>query len=562
MISAAAVLLSPSGTVHRDIVPALTLGLLAWIVAGYSGLHASGFPCQTSAMDDDVFAADGNGLGLELDGDAGLGDIAQLQTAQAKAKGKAKAKAKGKAKAKAGAGGAGGRRMPVTSCICPRCTFPKYPGSRFCSLGHHKKAWDNMVYQRRSRKEISEEQKKAFDEAMADDGHAGREVEAFALDNPPEMRKKGLVDFTRFERIVGLRVSRDDQDGTRPMTERAFLKYCENTLGLEDEEAAEYWQTLYGDRSIERDNGGFKGAEQLWVPAHKMRLNTRSRYVDNRVVEGSDSMKAPSAEQREMLRKHLERQCPDLADEHFQTDMPVVTPTKKSGQPSLDDPTPEKPNAKVVNLSREKALLQRSMESCLKKVSTELRKASELSAVVREGFDNHPPELRSGDRGLLLFSRIYQFRQETGMRVLDTPAEIIQLVPDAVMATGEGPAPGTPASELQGAEIAKGDQLSEKKQLDFKAWLALPRVQKSKFWEGPVDALMTLEQGHILRESVVACADDAEFLTLKNEWSNAEKALMAVPKAMKQSGDDLLKHLKLKIQEDIRDKKRHGLSCS
>eukprot|EP00435_Cladocopium_sp_Y103_P072148 s111_g39.t1 len=87
-------------------------------------------------------------------------------------RGRAKAKAKVKAKAKSAGrceSAASGRRQPVTSCVCPGCPFPKYQGSRFCSEADHKKAWDNMVYQRRSRKDISEEDKQNFDESMKDD---------------------------------------------------------------------------------------------------------------------------------------------------------------------------------------------------------------------------------------------------------------------------------------------------------------------------------------------------------------------------------------------------------
>lgn len=151
---------------------------------------------------------------------------------KAKAKSKAKAKTKSKAEKSTKTKGAGGKKEPVTSCICPNCPFPKYPGSRFCAANDHKRAWDNMVYQRRSRKNITEEEKKAFDDAMKDDSYAGKAVDTFARDNPPEMRKKGLVDFTQFLRITGERVGRKDSRGEVPMTERAFYKHCEKHFGF------------------------------------------------------------------------------------------------------------------------------------------------------------------------------------------------------------------------------------------------------------------------------------------------------------------------------------------
>lgn len=220
---------------------------------------------------------------------------------KAKAKSKAKAKTKSKAEKSTKTKGAGGKKEPVTSCICPNCPFPKYPGSRFCAANDHKRAWDNMVYQRRSRKNITEEEKKAFDDAMKDDSYAGKAVDTFARDNPPEMRKKGLVDFTQFLRITGERVGRKDSRGEVPMTERAFYKHCENILGLDEAESKEMWREYDQDPQIERDSKGFRGALRLWIPAHEVKSNEREHYVDNRVVEGSDTIKAPSLEDRKIL---------------------------------------------------------------------------------------------------------------------------------------------------------------------------------------------------------------------------------------------------------------------
>ena len=143
-----------------------------------------------------------------------------------------------KAKAQAKAGG-GGKRQPVTMCICPGCIFPKYAGSRFCAEGDHKKGWDNMLYQRRTRKDLSEEDRTAFDEAMKSDDVAGKAVLDFSRDNPPELKRKALVDFAQFRRIVGHRLSAKDEAGDVPMTERAFYRHCDNVLGLEPEEAKE-----------------------------------------------------------------------------------------------------------------------------------------------------------------------------------------------------------------------------------------------------------------------------------------------------------------------------------
>ena len=225
----------------------------------------------------------------------GTGDSKRLS-----AKGKAKAKAKGKAKAKAGAGGLV-KRSPGSSCICPGCPFPKYAGSRFCATADHKKGWDNMLYQRKNRKDITDEDRKNFDESMKDDGVAGKAVLEFSRDNPPEMKRKGLVDFARFERVKGHRLSSKTSAGNVPMTEKAFYKHCENVLCLSEEEASEFWLEFDSDKSLQRDNGGFRGAERLWLPLHEMQSKERDHFVENRAVEGSGDIKAPSTEDRKIL---------------------------------------------------------------------------------------------------------------------------------------------------------------------------------------------------------------------------------------------------------------------
>ena len=135
--------------------------------------------------------------------------------------------------------GGRGRNMPATLCICPGCVFKKYPGSRFCAEADHKKGYDNLLYQRKSRKDLSQEDRDSFDSMMKSDDFAGKTVKDFCKDNPPEMRRKSLVDFSQFTRSKGMRVSSTQQSGSTPMTERAFYRYSEGTLGLSPEESKE-----------------------------------------------------------------------------------------------------------------------------------------------------------------------------------------------------------------------------------------------------------------------------------------------------------------------------------
>ena len=188
----------------------------------------------------------------EDDFESGVGDVSNLmkktpaaETDEATTGQPASGKGRGRGRGRGGRGegrqakGKEAKSGPQSLCICPGCVFVKYPGSRFCAEGEHKKACDNILYQRRSRKDISEAQRQAFDLEMASDQKAGEEVAMFARDNPPSMRRKSLVDFAKFERRRGVRASAKDSLGDVAMTKRAFMKHCTNTLGLEDTEAGE-----------------------------------------------------------------------------------------------------------------------------------------------------------------------------------------------------------------------------------------------------------------------------------------------------------------------------------
>ncbi|CAE7279224.1 unnamed protein product [Symbiodinium natans] len=121
----------------------------------------------------------------------------------------------------------------------------------------------------RTRKDLTETQKAALDEVMKDEAEVGKEVLISYRDSPPEMKRKSLIDFTRFERVFGRRNS-----GEVPMTECAFSKHCENTLGLTDEEMTEWWKEPQDDISNRSE---------------------KENFVENRLVEGSGDIKAPNS---------------------------------------------------------------------------------------------------------------------------------------------------------------------------------------------------------------------------------------------------------------------------
>ncbi|CAE7253612.1 unnamed protein product [Symbiodinium sp. CCMP2592] len=479
------------------------------------------------------------------------------------------------------AGRGGKKAAPVTTCICPNCTAPKYPGSRFCSLFHHKKAWDNLCYQRRTRS-LTDEEKEAFDKGMANDGEAGKVVEQFATDNPPELKKKQLFDFAKFCRVTGQRLSKQVQKGNKPFTERAYYKYAENVLGLSTEEAEEEWKVYVANKTLRRDNEGHKGAERIWIPAHDLDVDTREHYVDNQVIEGSEDFKAPTDADRKMLQDHLRRQHLGFDDERFTftaeqvadvaSGVPPVTPKKKAGtdadkllgETAEDTLTPEKVAA--VNLTREPTQLHRAMDSSLRKIRREFKKVVPVALAAVKEYEQYPAPLRASDRALL------SFWLETGLRCAGKPEDMCWMVPDSSVSSAGpsghvplGPAqsqPGTPnqavsATASEGAADAVSSEfIEQRKLLSFEGFLAEPRTSKNKFWDGGVNVLRELDVVQDSMETLLECKEPQEFLKYKQEWLASEKAFLQLPKAIKQSADDLTKHMKLRIAEDSREKKR------
>ena len=158
-----------------------------------------------------------------------------------------------------------------------------------------------MTYQMRARA-LTEEQKAASDQLMSSDADAGREVEEFAKNNPPEMKKRAWSISPSSSGIIGQRVGQYLQAGRRPFTEKAFLKHCELVLGLTDEEDEEEFKVHVNNKSLKRDNLGHKGAERIWIHAHDLDLDERGRYVDNQILEGSDWIRAPMDADRKMMK--------------------------------------------------------------------------------------------------------------------------------------------------------------------------------------------------------------------------------------------------------------------
>ena len=333
-----------------------------------------------------------------------------------------------------------------------------------------------------------------------------------------------------------------------------------------------FWDELYNDRSVDRDKLGFKGAERLWVPSHQLRVREREHYLDNRVIEGSDAIRAPDMAQRDMLQKHLGRQEACFADEFFQMsdaarrDLRNGVQAESPGTPKAGDAqakapkvTPEKPS-KPVNLSRDRPNLNNMIDAGINKVINDLKKNQQLFKPAVDKWRTHPEELKAKDRAGLSFLRTVQLRHEIVAHVMGSPELIEVIVPAAVSGSSSGEkAPSTPGSQMTGqADAHLLTEAVNKQKRSLKDVLQDQAVAAGQCWDGELEDLRAVEELRDLRDQVLDVDDAEQFLILKQKWSKGEKAAKQLGSALKASIDDLQKHLKSVLTEQTRTKKREA----
>ncbi|CAK0845012.1 unnamed protein product [Prorocentrum cordatum] len=169
-----------------------------------------------------------------------------------------------------------------------------------------------VEYQRDHRKDITDEERKAFEVLWARDAGAGEYV---VKDNPPELKRKNLIDFAQFVRVRGEKAYKSRTEADAPMTHAAFLIWAVQVQGFSSEEADDWWQELKNDRNIDRDSNGPRGRFQLYIPSVERRIvRGREQYEDNQAVEGNNKNKKPPEEYRAMLERNVLRQGVSFGD--------------------------------------------------------------------------------------------------------------------------------------------------------------------------------------------------------------------------------------------------------
>ena len=173
-------------------------------------------------------------------------------------------------------------------CLAPSCEDARVTGKRFCEI--HKRSEDAMKYQAGAQQKIDGEALTLMNKLLSDDILAGIEVEKFGKQNPPDKKylRKQLVQWASYLKISYKNVFTKEENTEVPMTQAAFNKYCELTLGLTDVETKDWWKELYSNPKTERDTDGFKGRVQFWIPTGKMRASGSETGVNDQVHQGGN----------------------------------------------------------------------------------------------------------------------------------------------------------------------------------------------------------------------------------------------------------------------------------
>ncbi len=118
-------------------------------------------------------------------------------------------------------------------------------------------------------------------------------------------QKKTLVDWSAFKRRYGVKTSNGAHHRAKPFTRAAFIIRYTSKLGLTQQEAEAWWTEFDEKPVIGRDNDGYKGAKQLFIPVGKMHVKSKEKFVENAQIEGSSQMKKPADAQRAVLKDHV-----------------------------------------------------------------------------------------------------------------------------------------------------------------------------------------------------------------------------------------------------------------
>lgn len=198
------------------------------------------------------------------------------------------------------------------------------------------------------------------------------------------------------------------------MTEAEFKLWATNVKGLPDSDALLWWNQLDSDANVDRDNLGFGGRKQLWVPnVQQCRERVNERYIDNFQEEASQLQRGSKEADRAALREHVERQGVSFADPFLRAHE-HETPGQKRKRDENSAEKPSGASVKKVALEREVPKLTVAMDKDVKSLALEIEKAMRTAEQAAQAVKDTGHSLT--DRVATAYKSTLQFRMQLGYR--------------------------------------------------------------------------------------------------------------------------------------------------
>ena len=279
------------------------------------------------------------------------------------------------------------------------------------------------------------------------------------------------------------------------MTREAFKCHCENTLGLTKEEWEPWWGEFLDNPDIERDEKGFRGRQQLWIPnAHMNRSREKRTGVTDEVNTGQNPIKKPEEHDVEVLKDHVHNQNRGFGDDFIRkahgdrtqlnAALTKASPCKRSAEHSKDPKeTAGGPEASPSKRTRTRKIscVERDAPKLFKAMSQDVKKFEKLEETAVQKFFKAVVELmripeaeKRADPALMSYTRTLQFRAQLFMKWLDNTYivklfdtfnpelpdkcdvegfDVMHMLPDNTSFGYREPAAGQPASSSSGSSL-------------------------------------------------------------------------------------------------------------
>ena len=137
--------------------------------------------------------------------------------------------------------------------------------------------------------------------------------------NPPSSRykRKEMIESARFIQIKSRIHAEDSNHRCKPYTQASFVMRCTTKFGLIAEQAKDWFSNFKANPHIERDNDGYGGVEQLYVPIGKLKGRRVIEQVASNVEQEGSRIKNPSEASVDMITDHVHAQDVNFSNAFF-----------------------------------------------------------------------------------------------------------------------------------------------------------------------------------------------------------------------------------------------------